>query len=221
MHRTVVATMLGCLFSFGVIASCGGGGFSFDSRLDAVEGQLAVALAQIAALEAQADATQAQADGTQAQLDGLLAPDGQVAFAKTAGDADTLDGFHANEIAESGTFQPILFGFPGIITSSGPFAFLRTGNRVRVTGSFTMDLIGLPFLDAWIDGLPYRATLFSNSTDVVGVCSAQLDDFGFPVATVSCTVGADGSAARVDVEGASFFFTAVVSVDFSYDVDAP
>lgn len=214
MHRTVVATMLGCLFSFGVIASCGGGGFSFDSRLDTVEGQLAAALAQLAAL-------QAQADGTQTQLQGLLAPDGQVAFAHAAGDADTLDGFHANEIAESGTFQPLLFGFPGIITSTGPFAYLRTGNRVRVTGSFTMDLIGLPFLDAFIEGLPYRATPFSNSTDVVGVCSAQLDYFGLPVATVSCTVGADGSAARVDVDGASFFFTAVVSVDFSYDVDAP
>src|SRR5687767_10315412 len=85
--------------------------------------------ARIAALEAQLAALQAQSinfSQIQGTIDDAQVPDTiTVSFAATAGDADTLDGYHANQIAESGSFTPTIGGFAFGWAPEGPFSYLR------------------------------------------------------------------------------------------------
>ncbi len=208
MRHTVVGALLGCLFAFGVIASCGGAGGTFESRLGRVEGQLTAALAQLESL--------------QAKLDGLLAPDGQVAFAHAAGDSDTVDGLHGSQLAEFGTFEPSISPSYGVIATQPTFSYQRIGSRVQVSGSFTVDSVDERVVTADITNLPHRSGLFGNSTDVTGTCVAVLEFFGTPVAmtdsSVSAWVNVNEPTVRAEVYGADYITTAVVTVEFSYDV---
>lgn len=199
-----------------------------------LEARLGAAEAQIAALKAAYEAHAADAVIHHAKTtsfselggtisDAQVPDDITVAFAQTAGDADTLDGYHAHEIAESGTFTPSVSGLAFGWAPEGAFSYLRTGNRVRVTGSLQdAGLINLVF--DWIDvaNLPYRLTPFSSPTDVIGVGSADLTEFGSPN-PVGCSLDAVVGLPRVRVSftplGSIVYNQGTVSVDFSYDVD--
>lgn len=203
LHRFGLCTLL----LVPVLAACDNGGSTHD-----LEGRVATLEAQLAALQF----SQIQGTVSDAQV-----PDNvTVTFAATAGDADTLDGYHANEIAESGSFSPM--SLVPWWQPVQPFSYLRTGNRVRVTGVLT--LVGLEFLPTQVlfEGLPYRLTTFATPTDVVGTAVGALTEFGNPeptTCTLAAWVGAPGVELFIYPVGFPIRDGGTVSVDFSYDVD--
>lgn len=212
MRRTLLSPALLGLFLLPLLASC-----RDDSALEA----------QVAALQARVDALEARtvafSDLTGTASDAQIPDDVTIAFAQTAGDADTLDGFHASEIAESGTFTPVVSGFAFGWQPEGPFSYLRTGDRVRVTGSLRLDgFINVTFDVIDLGGLPFRAGAFVSPTDVIGTCSADLRMGATPV-PVACNLGTLVGAAAVRITfvdlGEIFYDSGTVSVDFSYTID--
>lgn len=212
MRRPPLSRAVLGLFLLPLLASCRDDN-ALEARVEALQ-------ARVDALEAR---TVAFSDLTGTASDAQIPDDVTIAFAQTAGDADTLDGFHANEIAESGSFTPVVSGTAFGWAPEGPFSYLRTGDRVRVTGSLRVDFfpnLTFDFID--LLGLPYRAVAFASSTDVIGTCSADLLAGATPV-PVTCSLDAVVGAAGVRVSftslGGIFYDVGTVAVDFSYTID--
>jgi hypothetical protein len=192
-----------------------------------LEAEVAALQARVIALEAKAASLEAKttsfSEVTGTLSDAQVPDDITVAFALTAGDADTLDGYHANQIAESGAFTPAVGGFSFGWAPEGPFSYLRTGNRVRVTGSIQCTFgFHVVFDPIELSNLPYRSSPFTSVTDVIGTCSADLSEFVNPVPVTSsldAIVGFPGVRISFTPLGGIVYQNGTVSVDFSYDVD--
>ena len=175
---------------------------------DSTTGRVESLEAEVATLKAQVQAMQSSG----------------VAYATSCGNADTLDGLHASQIAESGTFSPALFASQPFWEAQGVFSYLRTGNRVRVTGSLRMVIPqpnGANFLEFSIGLLPYRTSLFMATSEVIGSAAGSLTNFGSYVGTswaVNAAVGSNEAEIRCTYADYPFYNGGTVSVDFSYDV---
>lgn len=175
---------------------------------DSTTGRVESLEAEVATLKAQVQAMQSSG----------------VAYATSCGNADTLDGLHASQIAESGTFSPALFASQAFWEAQGVFSYLRTGNRVRVTG--TMRRLGVagdiaPLLEFRIGLLPYRTSLFMATSEVIGSAAGSLTNFGSYVGTswaVNAAVGSNEAEVRCTYADVPSYTDGTVSVDFSYDV---
>lgn len=207
-----LSTALFAFLSLPLLTSCNESTGALEARVAALE-------AQLAALNANAQPIQfSQIQGT---IDDAQVPDDiTIAFAATAGDADTLDGYHASQIAESGSFNPFVLA-PWYVPAA-PFQYLRTGSRVRVTG--VLNLVGLAILPEsfQLGDLPYRMSSFQNSTDAVGTATAALTNFG-NAESVSATLAAEPAVpfVRISLTPLGFFILdgGTIAVEFSYDVD--
>lgn len=174
---------------------------------DSTTGRVESLEAEVATLKAQVQAMQSSG----------------VAYATSCGNADTLDGLHASQIAESGAFSPAFFANQPFWEPQGVFSYLRTGNRVRVTGTlrrFAPDL-GPTNLEFRIALLPYRMSQFMATSEVIGSAAGSLTEFGSYVGTswaVNASVGSNEAEIRCTYADSPFYSDGTVSVDFSYDV---
>ena len=103
------------------------------------------------------------------------------------------------------------------------FSYLRTGNRVQVSG--TIRVFGFNIFDdpLHLGGLPFRTVDFASTNEVIGQATPSLEDFGLPGPSI-CNVSALVGQPWVDLEllegsGDPFYDQGTISVDFSYDVD--
>lgn len=160
-------------FLLPLLAGCQPGGD--EARLASLEATVSGLEASLGTTQASLDAQRAEA---QAAQDALLARlDAPVAFATASGEADTLDGLHANEVAEVGYFTPVMR--PGAAEGwqpVGSFAYVRAGRKVRVTGTLSYRGVPLDLVQpVWIDGLPYRQATSGPGVAVeTGSCAATL-----------------------------------------------
>lgn len=217
-----------CIALLPLLSGCHESSPNYEARIAALEACCAAQAAEIATQAAAIAALQAKtvafSDLTGTIDDAQVPDDITIDFAATAGDADTLDGYHANEIAESGSFTPTIGGFTPGWAVEGPFSYLRTGNRVRVTGSIRCNGFFHFFPDPLTLGsLPYRLTAFAGSNDAIGVASPNLFDGSFLGPTI-CTLAALVGTSEVDLSldpgaGGPVYDNGTISVDFSYDVD--
>jgi hypothetical protein len=200
-----------------MLTACDESDPGLQTRVAALEAQIATLQAENAALVTK---TIRFSDIQGTASDAQVPDDITVLFAQTAGDADTLDGFHANEIAESGSFSP--FTTLPWYQPAAPFQFLRTGSRVRVTG--VLNLTGFAVLPETfhLDGLPYRSSPFASATDAIGTATASLSFAGSPEPT-DASLAADVGTPRVAVALIDLTFPlrdgGTIAVEFSYDVD--
>lgn len=175
---------------------------------DSTNGRVESLEAEVATLKAQVQAMQSSG----------------VAYASSCGNADTLDGLHASQIAESGTFNPALAASDPGWQPQGVFSYLRTGNRVRVTGTLRREFGPpdvAPLLVLQIGLLPYRTSVFPATSEVVGTAAGSLNDGGMSIGTswaVNASVGSNEVEIRLTYAAHPFYTDGTVSVDFSYDV---
>jgi hypothetical protein len=197
---------------------------------DHLEDDVDALKAQVAALQAAHDAhvadlaihhpkTTSFSELTDTISDAQVPDDITILFAE---DSHKLDGFHAHEIAESGAFTPSVFA-PPFWEPVGTFSYLRTGTRVRVTGTVQIalpDFHQIFPLDIDVGNLPYRTAAFAAATDAIGTCETALTHHGAP-SPVTCDLAAlSGSASvRLHLESVDIPGDGTVSMDFSYDVD--